>query len=56
MNKDNQRLKTIQHLKKEYGLLVLSSESKEDVEHYYHKIDELSNEEKQILKRCDVII
>ena len=56
MNLDNKRLQTIQRLKKEYGLLVLASESEEEVEHYYSKIDELNTEEKEILKRCDVII
>ena len=56
MNIDNHRLREIQTLKREYGLLVLSAESKEDVEHYYSKIDELTEEEKQILERCDVII
>ena len=46
----------IQQLKKGYGLKVLSAESKDEVEHYYSKIDELSIEEKEILKRSDVII
>jgi len=56
MNVDNQRLRDIQILKKGYGLKVLAAESKEEVEHYYSKIDELSAEENEILKRCDVII
>ena len=56
MNLDNQRLREIQQLKKGYGLKVLSAESKEEAEHFYSKIDELSNEEAEILKRCDVII
>ena len=56
MNLDNQRLKDIQILKKGYGLKVLAAESKEEVEHYYSKIDELTAEETEILKRCDVII
>ena len=56
MNLDNRRLMEIQLLKKGYGLKVLSAESKEEVEHYYNKIDELSNEETEILKRCDVIL
>ena len=56
MNLDNQRLKEIQILKKGYGLKVLSAESEEEVEHYYSKIDELTDEEKEILKRNDVII
>lgn len=56
MNQDNARLKDIQILKKGYGLKVLAAESKEEVEHYYSKIDELTAEEKEILKRCDVII
>ena len=56
INLDNQRLKDIQLLKKGYGLKVLSAESEKEVEHYYAKINELANEEKEILKRCDVII
>lgn len=56
MNLDNQRLQEIQQLKHAYGLKVLASESKEEVEHYYSKIDELETEEKEILKRNDVII
>jgi hypothetical protein len=56
MNLDNQRLREIQQLKKGYGLKVLSAESKDEVEHYYSKIDELSIEEKEILKRSDVIL
>ena len=56
MNLDNKRLREIQVLKKGYGLKVLSSESLEEAEHFYSKIDELSEEERQILKRCDVIV
>ena len=56
MNVDNQRLREIQQLKKGYGLKVLGAESEDEVEHYYSKIDELTAEEKQILKRSDVII
>ena len=56
MNIDNQRLKEIQILKHAYGIKVLASESKEEVEHYYQKIDELTYEETEILKRSDVII
>ena len=56
MNLDNQRLKEIQILKHAYGIKVLAAESKEEVEHYYSKIDELTDEEKEILARCDVII
>ena len=56
MNLDNQRLRDIQVLKKAYGIKVLAAESKEEVEHSYSKIDELSDEEQQILQRCDVIV
>lgn len=56
MNFDNKRLREIQVLKKGYGLKVLSAESKEEVEQYYKKIDELTAEETEILKRCDVIV
>ena len=50
MNLDNQRLKEIQQLE------ILASDSKKERKHYYQKIDELTEEEKQILKRSDVII
>ena len=56
MNIDNQRLKEIQILKHAYGIKVLASETQEEVEHYYQKIDELTHEETEILKRSDVII
>ena len=56
MNLENRRLREIQVLKKGYGLKVLSAETIEEVEHFYSKIDELSNEEAEILKRCDVIL
>lgn len=56
MNLDNKRLLEIQQLKKGYGIKVLSSESADEVEHYYSKIDELEAEEKDILKREDVRI
>ncbi len=56
MNMDNQRLREIQRVKKEYGVMVLAAESKEEVEHYYSKIDELTVEEKEILARNDVRI
>ena len=55
MNLDNMRLREIQLLKKGYGLKVLSAETIEEVEHYYNRIDELSNEETEILRRCDAI-
>ena len=53
MNLDNRRLIEIQRLKKAYGLKVLSAETEEEVEHYYSKIDELTIEETEILKRGD---
>lgn len=56
MNLDNMRLREIQVLKKGYGLKVLSAETIEEVEHYYNKIDELTDEETEILRRCDVIL
>ena len=56
MNLDNQRLKEIQRLKYSYGTQILASDSKEERKHYYQKIDELSEEERQILERNDVII
>jgi hypothetical protein len=56
MNLDNQRLKEIQQLKHAYGTQILASDSKAERKHYYQKIDELSEEEKQILERCDVIL
>ena len=51
MNQDNARLKDIQILKKGYGLKVLAAESKEEVEQYYLKIDELREEENKISKK-----
>ena len=56
MNLDNQRLKEIQQLRHAYGTEILASDSKKERKHYYQKIDELTEEEKQILKRSDVII
>jgi len=56
MNLDETRLRDIQYLKKNYGLMVLAAESEEEVEHYYSKIDELQLEEKEILNRCGVKI
>ena len=56
MNLENRRLREIQLLKKGYGLKVLSAETIEEVEHYYTKIDELTDEETEILKRNDVIL
>ena len=56
MNLDNQRLREIQVLQNGYGVKVLSAESEEEAEQYYSKIDELSIEEKEILKRYDVIV
>ena len=51
MNSNNKRLQEIQQLKKDYGLEVLSAESKEEVEQYYLKIDELPEEENKISKK-----
>lgn len=56
MNIDNSRLRDIQQLKHAYGTQILASDSKEERKMYYEKIDELTEEEKQILKRMDVII
>ena len=56
MNLDNQRLQEIQQLKHAYGTQILASDSKAERKEYYKKIDELTEEEKQILERCDVII
>ena len=56
MNLDNHRLVEIQQLKYAYGTQILASDSKEERKQYYAKIDELTEEEKEILKRSDVII
>ena len=56
MNIDNQRLKEIQQLKKDYADNRDKAQSMYDMFKYQHMIDEIEKEEKSILKRCDVII
>ena len=56
MNIDNQRLQDIKELKNAYNVLLDKSDTMEDCIHYQGKLDELEKEEKQILKRFDVII
>ena len=56
MNQDNRRLQEIQREKQEYGIRVLASTSDKDKAHYYAKINELTREETEILKRADVKI
>ena len=55
MNADNQRLKTIQQLKNGYKHKIEEADNMVDMLHYLDKIDELSNEEKQILERFDLM-
>ena len=56
MNIDNRRLKEIQKEKRLFYSLLNEAESISDCLTYKGKLDLLENEEKQILKRCDVII
>ena len=56
MNKDNQRLKDIQILKKGYTHKMLEAETMTEAFEYQNKYNELEKEEKDILKRCDVKI
>ena len=56
MNRDEVRLSEIQELKQAYGTQILASDSQSERKHYYQKIDELSEEEREILKRSDVYL
>ena len=56
MNKDNQRLKDIQILKKGYTYKMLEAETMTEEFEYQNKYNKLEKEEKEILKRCDVKI
>ena len=56
MNVDNQRLKEIQQLKKDYARNRDKATSMYDMFKYQHMIEEIEKEEIEILKRCDVII
>lgn len=56
MNQDNQRLKEIQQLKKGYENKMLEAPTLSEAFEYQDKWNELEDEEKQILARCDVII
>ena len=53
---DNRRLCEIQQLKKGYIRKIDESDNMHDMFHYMSKIDELTEEEKEILKRSDVKI
>ena len=54
MNIDNRRLKEIQRQLKAYHTLLEFSDISESLM-YQSKIEELEKEEKEILKRCDVL-
>lgn len=54
MNIDNRRLKEIQRQLKAYHTLLEFSDISESLI-YQSKIEELEKEEKEILKRCDVL-
>ena len=54
MNCDNSRLRDIQVLKQGYVRLMEEADNMHDMFIFMAKIDELSDEEKQILDRCDV--
>lgn len=56
MNLDNQRLREIQQLKKDYAENRDNSKTMFDMFKYQHMIDEIEKEEIEILKRNDVII
>ena len=56
MNQDNRRLRELQMEKKLYQKLLNESEKISDCLIYQGKIECLENEEKDILKRYDVII
>ena len=54
MNLDNNRLRDIQVLKRGYIRMMEEADNMHDMFVFMAKIDELSDEEKQILDRCDV--
>jgi len=56
MNLDNQRLKQVKEMLSVYYKELNKSDSIADCLQIQAHIDELEKEEKQILKRCDVII
>ena len=56
MNQDNSRLRQIQIRKMAYNSLLQKTDSIADCLVYQEKLDELSIEEKQILRRFDVVI
>lgn len=55
MNVDNRRLREIQQEIKAYQRLLVESDSISDCLIYRGKLECLEKEEKEILKRCDVI-
>lgn len=54
MNQDNRRLKEIQEYKTGYQALQDKAQTLSDILDYQKKIDELTQEEKEILNRSDV--
>lgn len=54
MNIDNRRLKEIQRQLQAYHTLLEFSDKISESLIYQSKIEELEDEEKEILKRCDV--
>lgn len=56
MNLDNRRLTEIQKEKKLFKSLLDNADTISDCLTYKGKLDLLESEEKEILKRCDVII
>lgn len=56
MNIDNRKLREIQTEKRVYKNLLEQSDKKSDCLIYQGKLECLNNEEKDILKRYDVII
>jgi len=55
MNRDENRLKEIQELKRAYTILGVEAETIGETLEYADKLEELDKEETEILKRCDVI-
>ena len=56
MNKDNQRLRDIQIIKKGYEQKMIDAPTMTEAFEYQEKWKKLEVEEKEILKRSDVII
>ena len=56
MNLDNQRLRELQMEKAAYQKLLSQADTIADCLIYEAKLESLENEERDILRRCDVIV